>query len=146
MDTPRVQKIKMYFACSVRGGRDDGHLYEQLVRFLRKKGEILTEFNIDKDLTSFGTPGATTDTYKRDMKMLEQSEVMVAEITTPSLGVGYEIAKAEELDIPVLALYRPQTDRNLSAMIDGNPEVAVMKYKEIYQAKQAINKFLEKIS
>lgn len=134
--------MKIYFACSVRGGRDDKDTYEQIVRFLRKNHQVLTEFNVDKDLTPFGTQGATNATWERDMKMLNQAEVMIAEVTTPSLGVGYEIAKAEEMNMPILALYRPDPAKSLSAMIDGSPRISVGEYGEIYQAKQLIEEFL----
>jgi hypothetical protein len=140
-----IQKMKIYFACSVRGGRDDKEIYEQIVNYLRKTNDVMTEFNIDQDLTPFGTPGATQKTYKRDMAMLKESEVFIAEVTQPSLGVGYEIAKAEDLGLPILALYRPQTDRGLSAMVDGSPNVMVAKYRKIEGAERAINEFLKKI-
>lgn len=146
MDKKGTQTVKIYFACSVRDGRDDKHIYEQLVRFLQKSCEVLTEFNVDKDLTPLGTPGATSKTYKRDMSMLKQSEAMIAEVTMPSLGVGYEIAKAEEINIPILALYRPQLNRSLSAMIDGSPDVTVGEYGEIPQAEQIVNEWLENLS
>jgi nucleoside 2-deoxyribosyltransferase len=133
---------KVYFACSVRGGRDDKDTYAQLVEYLREHSDVLTEFNVDKDLTPLGTPGATNVTYNRDMEMLQAADAMIAEVTTPSLGVGYEIAMAEQRDIPVLALYRPQPGKALSAMIDGSPKTQVAHYETIAEAKNAIGTFL----
>lgn len=134
---------RAYFACSVRGGRDDKDLYQEIVVFLKQRAEVLTEFNVDKDLTPLGTPGATSKTYIRDMEMLAQAEIMIAEVTTPSLGVGYEIAQAEVRGIPILCLYRAQPGKSLSAMIDGSPHVTVSNYQTIDEAKSAIKKFLE---
>ena len=59
---------------------------------------------------------------------LRQADAMIAEVTNPSLGVGYEIAKAEEWNLPVLALYRPQPGKKLSAMIAGSPQTKVVEY------------------
>lgn len=133
---------KVYFACSVRGGRGDKDLYEAIVTFLRQHATVLTEYNVDKDLTPLGTPGATSKTYARDVTMLGQAEIMIAEVTMPSLGVGYEIAQAEARGIPVLALYRPQPGRSLSAMIDGSPKTRVVNYQTIDEAKDAIKSFV----
>ncbi len=47
--------------------------------------------------------------------------MVVAEATTPSLGVGYEVAKAESLNKNILCIYRSNKTKRLSAMLDGNP-------------------------
>lgn len=46
---------------------------------------------------------------ERDMLWLQQSDVVVAEVTQPSLGVGFEIARAITLNKPVLCLFRPSS-------------------------------------
>ena len=53
------------------------------------------------------------------MTLLRQCSVVVAEVTVPSLGVGYEIGRAVAMGKQVLCLYRPQEGRLLSAMIRG---------------------------
>jgi len=35
--------MKIYFAGSIRGGRDDKELYLQLIKHLAKHGQVLTE-------------------------------------------------------------------------------------------------------
>ncbi|XP_078011472.1 5-hydroxymethyl-dUMP N-hydrolase isoform X2 [Phascolarctos cinereus] len=45
--------------------------------------------------------------------------VVVAEVTQPSLGVGYELGRAVALNKRVLCLFHPQSGRVLSAMIRG---------------------------
>ena len=51
--------------------------------------------------------------------LTRQCSVVVAEVTVPSLGVGYEIGRAVAMGKQVLCLYRPQEGRLLSAMIRG---------------------------
>jgi hypothetical protein len=46
--------------------------------------------------------------------------LLVAEVTRPSLGVGYEIGKATEWGLKVMCLYRPSVTPSLSAMIAGS--------------------------
>jgi nucleoside 2-deoxyribosyltransferase len=66
--------------------------------------------------------------YKRDMDWLLESDIVIAEVTTPSLGVGYEIGQAEALKKPIYCFYRVDGDSSLSAMIEGNPNVKLYKY------------------
>jgi len=80
--------------------------------------------------------------YKRDIHWLRASDVVVAEVSVPSLGVGYEIGKAEERGIRVLCLYRKGSRNRLSAMIGGNRSITVKEYVEIDEALAFIDEFL----
>ena len=42
--------------------------------------------------------------------------VMVAEVTQPSLGVGYEIGRAVASKVPVIALFRPSSGKSKSKL------------------------------
>ncbi|KAK3554768.1 hypothetical protein QTP70_033463, partial [Hemibagrus guttatus] len=64
-------------------------------------------------------PGGDKVIYERDMEWLAQSDVVVAEVTQPSLGVGYEIGQATAMKKRILCLFRPSSGRVLSAMIRG---------------------------
>src|SRR3989338_5373851 len=117
--------MKSYFAGSVRGGRGDNELYSQIIKSLSGYGTVLTEHVSNKDLSAMGENKASEIIYKRDMRWLKESDVVVAEVTTPSLGVGYEIAKAEEMGKRILCLYRPASERRLSAMVAGSKRISV---------------------
>lgn len=71
------------------------------------------------------TPAAINS---RDLDWLVASDVLVADITEPSLGVGYEISKAESWKTPVLCLYRP-TKAQVSPMITGAAGVVSAEYE-----------------
>ena len=43
--------------------------------------------------------------------------VLVAEVTQPSLGVGYEIGRAVDMNKRILCLYRPQPGKRELAPI-----------------------------
>ena len=84
--------MKIYFAGSIRGGRDDAEIYSQIIEFLQGYGEVLTEHVGKKDLNAMGESTLSDkQIHDRDMKWLLESDLMVAEVTNPSLGVGYEI-------------------------------------------------------
>lgn len=136
---------KIYFACSIRGGREDAATYGELVNHIKQQATVLSEIFADGKLTAQGSPGKSSDIYAKDMGWVKQAEVLIAEVTNPSLGVGYEIAKAEEWGTPVLALFRDDGSRRLSAMIDGSPHLEVARYQDVAQAKAAIDAFLQRL-
>jgi hypothetical protein len=133
----------IYFAGSIRGGRDDRAIYSQLIRHLGHYGTVLTEHIAEEGLTSSGEEGLSDEEiYCRDMAWLTESDTVVAEVTTPSLGVGYELARAAEMRKQVICLWRPQPGRRLSAMIAGCPGIAVREYLTVEEAIQIIDELL----
>ena len=80
--------------------------------------------------------------HARDMTWLEECDAVVAEVTTPSLGVGYELGRAEKLGKPILCLYDASNpDFRLSAMLSGNSKVTVARYQELKEAMEAMDLF-----
>ncbi len=133
---------KVYFACSIRGGRSDAAIYKKLVKVIDQHAKVLTEIFADKKLTAAGMKEPAGDIWSNDIKWIEQADVLIAEVTNPSLGVGYEIAKAEKLGKPILCLFRPEGERKLSAMIQGSPSATVVEYRQLKTAEHAIKEFL----
>ncbi len=134
--------MKIYFACSIRGGRGDADIYAALVEHISTKATVLTEIFADGKLTASGMDLPSHDIWSTDIAWVKQADAVIAEVTNPSLGVGYEIAKAEEWGKPVLALYRPDGQRKLSAMIDGAPGVMVAHYNNLTEASRAVDSFI----
>jgi 2'-deoxynucleoside 5'-phosphate N-hydrolase len=152
----------IYFAASIRGGRNDVVLYQGLIAHLQTFGTVLTEHIADHTLTVTGEKDLPDEViYRRDMGWLTRSQVIVGEVTQPSLGVGYEIGRAVErnLWVPphlrkrILLLYREQPDRRLSAMIGGGTMETHMKdnfqlsrYTDLPQAKNILSTFFSNFS
>ena len=123
--------MKIYFAGAIRGGRDDRSFYLQIVSMLRRYGTVLTEHVGDPNLDVRGEELSDQRIYDRDLEWLRSCDCLVAEVTKPSLGVGFEIGKATEWGIQVLCLYRPSESRSLSAMIAGCDKVTVETYRSV---------------
>ena len=123
--------MKIYFAGAIRGGREDTSIYLQIVSMLTRYGTILTEHVGDPNLDVRGEELSDQQIYDRDLEWLRSCDSLVAEVTKPSLGVGFEIAKATEWGIQVLCLYRPSESRSLSAMIAGCDKVTVETYRSV---------------
>ncbi len=137
--------MKIYFAGSIRGGRDDKRNYLTIISLLKKYGEVLTEHIGGQKLSAMGEDGLSDEyIYNRDMKWLNDSDVIVAEVTTPSLGVGYEIGKMEDKK-PVLCLFREPNKIILSAMMGGNKIIKIEKYKNLSDIEKILEKFFKNI-
>lgn len=136
---------KVYFACSIRGGRNDAETYAQLVEHIKTKAKVLTEIFADGKLTASGMSLPSDEIWAKDIAWVREADAVIAEVTNPSLGVGYEIAKAEEWGKPVLALFRDDGTRKLSAMIGGAPGVTNHSYNTLDEAYGFIDEFLSGI-
>ena len=136
--------MKIYFAGAIRGGRDETDIYNNIITYLSSKAEVLTEHVGSSELMTIGeTNRSNGEIFLRDMEWLQSADLIIAEVTTPSLGVGYELGIAEKLKIPVLCLYRPIKGKRLSAMISGNEKFNCQAYQTLDDAKVHINKFLK---
>jgi nucleoside 2-deoxyribosyltransferase len=135
--------MKIYFAGSIRGGREDAALYLQIIEYLKTFGEVLTEHVGDQNLSDFGDDGPT-DKYihDRDLAWLKSADVLIAEVSTVSMGVGYEIGRAVESGKKVLCLFCPESGKKLSAMIAGCDEITLVNYNDLEDVKKFIDMFL----
>ena len=122
--------MNIFFTGSIRGGRAHQPKHAFIVRALEKYGTVLSPTAYLDTLSEYGeTELPREEIFKRERDALLKSDVVVAEVTTPSLGVGYLIACATTLQKRVLALYYGENTFKLSAMIKGDPMVEVHTYK-----------------
>jgi nucleoside 2-deoxyribosyltransferase len=135
----------IYFAGSIRGGRDDAAIYAQLIEKLGKFGRVLTEHIGQPNLTDSGEEASPRTIHDRDLQWVRASDVVVAEVTTPSLGVGYGIGRATQWQKPVLCLFRTGTARSLSAMISGCPDVTLREYAQVDDVDRIFEEFFAKL-
>ena len=131
---------KIYFCGSIRGGRSDAALYHDMIAFLKQYGPVLTEHVGDPNLTEQGNDGTPAYIWKRDTDWLKECDIVIAECSSPSLGVGYELAYAESLGKPVHVFYG-KPDGRLSAMLHGCPDFSV----HFYSSSDELYAFLREI-
>lgn len=138
--------LMIYFAGSIRGGREDGELYTRLIRHLKRYGSVLTEHVGDVALLADEQSMSEEAIFDRDMHWLAMADFVVAEVSMPSLGVGFEIATAQAMNKPVCCLYRTGVGKRLSAMIAGNREINVFSYATADEAEDIMTGFAENFS
>lgn len=134
--------MTIYFAGSISGGRGDQAVYKQIIDLLKQHGTVLTEHFGDASLTSAGEDLTDCAIHDRDLEWLRRADVLIAEVTTPSLGVGYEIGRAVEWGTRIICLYRPSEGRRLSGMIAGSAGVVVREYSDAAQLPSILKEAL----
>lgn len=137
--------MNIYFACSITGGREFEPVYQAIVRALMEDQHVVPTAHLaQSSVMALEAVVSPQEVYTRDVGWLRVCDVLIAEVSMPSHGVGYEIAFALGLGKPVLALY--QEGRTISKMISGNPDpnLWVSTYETPENATLQIRKFLNK--
>ena len=135
--------MNIYFSCSITGGRQDEHMYKVIVNHLQSQGhEVPTAILASPKVMEEEVVIAPVDVYQRDVAWVEGCQILIAEISTPSHGVGYEIALALSLQKPVLCLY--QEGKKVSKMLSGNthPLFTIHTYQTAEQAISFMDTFI----
>jgi hypothetical protein len=133
--------IKIYFAGSIRGGRDSAADYQVIIKHLQQIGTVLTEHIADENMIAEEINLTDEQIHDRDIDWLNLSHCIVAEVTQPSMGVGYELASAMFLNKPVLCLFNKSKGKKLSAMISGQKYFHVVNYDKINEALEKIREY-----
>ncbi len=138
--------MKIYFACSITGGRQHEAAYQQFVKALLQDGHNVPSAMIAgpgwTPMEDLPDPG---EVYHRDAAWIEQSQALVAEVSTPSHGVGYEIGYALQLGKAVLCL--SQRGVRVSKMLTGNDRLGlqVADYEDVEQGIAIMREFLSSL-
>ena len=110
--------MDLYFSCSLTGGRQDQPVYAAMVAHLQGLGHrVLTEHLASEAAMAADGEQAPEAVFERDTAWLRGCDRVIAEVSTPSHGVGFEVAYALERGKPVLCLAREGV--RISKMLTG---------------------------
>ena len=135
--------MNIYFACSITGGREFESAYQAIVHALTENGhEVPTAHLAEPGVAEAEAVISPHEVYARDVAWIRNCDALVAEVSVPSHGVGYEIGFALGLGKPVLAIFKE--GRRVSKMIGGNPDpnLAFRSYGSLAEAVEQVEKFL----
>ena len=138
--------MNIYFACSITGGREFERVYQDLAAALVTDGhEVPTAHLAESNVLSLEAVVAAREIYERDVTWICAAHAVVAEVSVPSHGVGYEIGVALNAGKPVLCLF--QEGRKISKMITGNPhpQLQVKAYRDSVLAVELMRKFIAEL-
>jgi len=136
--------MNIYFACSITGGRELESAYQEIVAALMgDEHEIPTSHLVESEAMASERNLSPHYVYERDTKWIRECDVLIAEVSVPSHGVGYEIGHALNIGKPVLCLY--QNGYRVSKMITGNSDknLIINEYTKIEEAIEQARKFLK---
>lgn len=134
----------VYCAGAIKGDISYQNYYKEIISIVKSFDHTAIS-DLNKE---FKEQEAISDKqiYERDINWLKESDIMIAEVSGPSLGVGYEIAYAlNVIKIPVLALLHSGV-RRISAIIAGcTSDLIILKeYNNPEQIRAHIEEFLIK--
>jgi nucleoside 2-deoxyribosyltransferase len=135
--------MNIYFACSITGGRAFESVYQAMVAALVSDGhQVPTAHLAEAGAGMKESVLHPYEVYERDVGWIRASDALIAEVSVPSHGVGYEIGFALGAGKPVLALY--EQGRTVSKMISGNPDsrLQVKAYRDTQEGIQLLREFL----
>ena len=139
--------MNIYFSCSITGGRRDQAVYQQIVEHLNAAGhEVPTAHLSRADIMDEERVIEPREVFKRDVRWVQECNALIAEVSTPSHGVGYEIALALFLEKPVFCCYRENVQ--VSKMLTGNDhqKLKMTSYRDTKNLILAIDQFLQKLT
>jgi nucleoside 2-deoxyribosyltransferase len=143
MTVSEKRSPKIFLSGSIRGGRQLLETYRFMFDILEEAGaEVLSWHVADPELEKIEMRMTEEEIYARDMNLLVKSDALIAEVTVPSTGVGYEICRALVQGIPVLCLYSQNTA--VSAMLLGNSNrlLETRAYTDKTTLKKVITDFI----
>lgn len=125
--------MNVYLACTVRGDRAAIATVRFLADALERLGHtVLTRHLLADDADAEEGRLAERDVFARDLRWLESADVLIAEASGSSFGVGFEVGyvtgRAAATGQRVLLLYDAGRRGRISRLIAGNTHPACTTY------------------
>ena len=134
----------IYCTGTKRGDAAFKKLHKDIIDFAEALGHtVLAELS---DKFNSTIPLTNNQTYKRNLKWIDGSKLMLAEISGSTLEVGFEIAYALfNRKIPTLVLYNGEAQ--ISIMLTGceSPLLKIQKYNDTDEMKSIVKFFINSI-
>ena len=112
--------MRIYFTASLRGKKEFGENYVQIVKSLSRIGDKVFAdhiLNFNADSLGTQTKEEAKKNYDRVLSEIKKADIFVAEVSTQSLSVGHELTEAMTLSKPMVILY---TGEHLPGLLLGS--------------------------
>jgi 2'-deoxynucleoside 5'-phosphate N-hydrolase len=146
---PIIRAVNIYLACTVRGDRGAVLALRTLADNLERAGyTVLTRHLLDEDVDAAESALSDREVFERDMRWLAQADVLIADASGSSYGVGFEVGYALGLSAhspkQVLVVYHESRREHVSRLITGNSHVncATYAYRDTESLIRAVGGFL----
>jgi len=141
--------VNIYLACTVRGDRGAVAVLRQVADLLETAGHtVLTRHLLDDNVDSAESALSEREVFTRDLEWLTAADVLIAEASGSSYGVGFEVGyvlgKSDLTDQRVLLLYNASRRSAVSRLIVGtdHPRCTVRGYEHAADLLPVVTRFL----
>ncbi len=108
--------------------------YEKLVRICKSVND-----NISSPLDTMKFKGNDFERYNRAMELLQNSSIIIAEMSIPSTGQGMELQEATRLNIPIIVIAK--TGSKISGLVKGSGKIkSILYYDNIEDIEEELIK------
>ena len=136
----------VYCTGTKRGSEAHQKLLKNIIEFTESLGH--TALSEASSKFSSTIPLTDKQTYKRNLKWIDGSKIVISEISNPDLEVGIELTYALfQRKTPVLALHISNAPK-ISPMLTGcdSSLLSIQKYADVNEMQSIIKTYLSKIS
>ena len=123
--------MNIYFSGSIYGGRQKLETYKKLIKELKKHGEVLNPEVADDTILEDEKKTSDKEIVETLLKKINIADIIFAEITVPSLGVGYEIGYADKINKKIICIYDKTITPKITTMLRGNDRLKIIPYTNI---------------
>ncbi len=139
--------MRIYLACTVRGDRGGVVAGRTICERLQQHGhEVLTTHLLADDVNDAESQLSEAQAYRRDLEWLSRCDVLVAEASGSSYGVGFEVGyvlgRARDTGQRVVLLYDAARRHAISRLITGNCDEACDTFA--YASVEELAAFIER--
>ena len=125
--------MNIYLACTVRGDRGAVSALREVADLLERHGHVvLTRHLLADDVDRAESELSERDVFERDLRWLDGADLLIAEASGSSFGVGFEVGyvlgRAAQTGQRVLLLYQAARRSQVSRLIAGNAHKSCTTY------------------
>jgi 2'-deoxynucleoside 5'-phosphate N-hydrolase len=134
--------VRIYFGFTVAGDRSSIETARGVVRLLGALGhDVLTRHLVSDNASEMDRSIGPRDVYRRDMAWLDGCELLIAEVSGSSFGVGFEVGYLlGSTTKKAILLYRRELEGKVSLLITGNthPNCSLLPYGNFQEVEEFI--------
>ncbi len=139
--------MKICFVASIKNKEANVGSYEKIIEVLKESGDKVYYEHVmkyfQKDLNAL-TEDKKVEFHKKVIDLIKNSDLVVAEISSQSLSVGYLISMALDLSKPTVLLYKGQDKPNIISTLEQSDKLLVGSYKNDDDIKVVLETLLYK--
>ena len=137
--------MKIYISGSIYGGTQKISTYKILVKELEKYGQVMNKQVADENTIKNEKYQKDEEIFQDLERKLNEADIIFAEVSIPSLGVGYELGFADKLNKKIIAIYDKNYVDKVSTMIRGNKRIELIPYNDILEITDNLRALLNVI-